>query len=70
MSENVTSRAFMDIDFKDRTVLNIITSNGFVPLMNDSKVNNLLEEIWVGSNTYECDGKLVDFSQITYLIWG
>ena len=33
MEENVVSKAFMDIDFKDRTVLNIITQNEFVPMM-------------------------------------
>jgi hypothetical protein len=30
--ENIT-KTFLDIDFKDRTVLKIITSNGFAPLM-------------------------------------
>lgn len=41
-------RAFMDIDFKDRTVFNIITTNGFAPLMADPKVSVLLEETWMG----------------------
>lgn len=68
MSEDVVPRAFMDIDFRDRTVLNIITNNGFVPLIADSKVNILLEEIWVGKNTYECDGELLDFSHMYYLL--
>ena len=36
--------------------------------MKDAKVNILLEGIWVGKKTYECDGSLDDFSQMTYLL--
>jgi hypothetical protein len=68
MSEDVIERAFMEIDFKNRTVFNIITSNGFASLMFDSKVNDLLEEIWVGNSSYECDGTLSDFSLLTFLL--
>lgn len=62
MTEGVVNKAFLDLDFKNRTVINIITSNGFVPLMLDPKVDILLEEVWDGKNTYECDGKIGDFS--------
>ncbi|CDW71841.1 UNKNOWN [Stylonychia lemnae] len=47
MDEEVIPKVFLDIDFKDRTVLKIITSNGYVPLMQNEKVSVLLEEIWV-----------------------
>lgn len=67
MEDENVSKTFLDIDFKDRTVLKIITSNGFAPLMQNSKVNILLEEIWVGKNTYECDGRITDFSLLTFL---
>jgi len=30
-------------------------------------VNVLLEEIWQGKLTFECDGRFQDFSQLTYL---
>ena len=33
MEPEVIPKVFLDIDFKDRTVLKIITSNGYVPLM-------------------------------------
>lgn len=39
-------KIFLDLDFKDRTVLKIITSNSFGELFKTYKVNILLEEIW------------------------
>jgi hypothetical protein len=67
MEGTVVSKVFLDVDFLDRTVLKIITNNGFAPLMQNPNVNILLEELWVGKNTYECDGTITDFSLITYL---
>jgi hypothetical protein len=40
------SKIFLDQDFKDRTLLKIITDNSFAPLFSSDKVNILLEEIW------------------------
>ena len=67
MEDENVPKTFLDIDFKDRTVLKIITINGFAPLMQNTKVNILLEEIWVGKSTYECDGRITDFSMLTFL---
>ena len=58
---------FMDIDFKNRTVLHLITYNGYAPLMVDNKIAALLDELWVGKLTYECDGKTEDFSMLSFL---
>ena len=58
---------FMDRDFKNRTVLKIIIDNRFWPLLSSEKINILIEEIWVGKKTYECDGKLTDFSLLHYI---
>ena len=68
MDDEVIPKVFLDIDFKDRMVFKIITSNGYVPLMQNEKVSILLEEVWVGKNTYECDGKIIDFSLLTFLL--
>lgn len=68
MDEEVIARVYTEVDFKDRSVLKILTSNGFVPLMMDPKVSILLEEIWTGKSTYECDGKLTDFSSLSYML--
>ena len=33
----------------------------------DAKCNALLDELWVGKSSYECDGRLTDFSMLSYL---
>lgn len=60
-------KIFLDTDFRDRTILKIVTDNGFQPLFISYKVNVLLQEIWEGKNSYECDGQITDFSLINYL---
>lgn len=60
-------KVFLDTDFKDRTLLKIITKNDFGPLFSSYKVNILLQEIWEGKASYECDGQITDFSLINYL---
>lgn len=64
--ENINA-IFMDKDFMDRTVLNLITTFGYVPLLGDEKVTVLLDELWEGKNTYECDGKVSYYSKLTFL---
>lgn len=39
-------KIFLDLDFKDRTLLKIITVNNFSKLFQTYKINILLEEIW------------------------
>jgi len=58
----------MEVDFLDRTALKIITDMGYEPLLRDPKVAALLEELWVGKQTYECDGRTADFSMLTFLL--
>ena len=67
MDGEVIGPIFMDTDFKDRTVLHLITYNGFAQLMSDNKVAALLDELWVGKMSYECDGRNDNFSQLTFL---
>jgi len=57
----------MDTDFKNQTVLHLITYNGFADLMSNNKVAALLDELWVGKLSYECDGRNEHFSKLTYL---
>jgi len=58
---------FMDTDFKDRTVFNLITTFAYEPLMRDDKVGVLLDELWEGKLTFECDGAVSYYSKLTYL---
>lgn len=59
---------FMDIDFKDRTVLNLVTYQGYAPLLANERINDLLEKLWVGKATYKCDGKIEDFSKLSFMV--
>lgn len=67
LDEDHIEKYFMDRDFKNRSVLKIITENNFSPLLSSEKINILIEEIWVGKKTYECDGKITDFSLLSYI---
>jgi len=67
VQDDKVEKMYLDVDFRDRTVLKIITMNDFALLMGDEKVAILLDEIWVGKNTYECDGRVSEFSMLTYL---
>lgn len=52
----------LDTDFKDRTLMKTITVNDFGVLLHNYKVNILLEEIWEGKTSRECDGSISSFS--------
>lgn len=56
--EDKIERIFLDKDFRDFTLLKIITKFGFARLFADYKVNVLLDKIWDGTATSECDGQL------------
>jgi DNA-binding PadR family transcriptional regulator len=58
LNEGHMKKYFLDRDFRNRTVLKIISENKFYPLLSSEKVNRLINELWVGSKTYQCDGRL------------
>lgn len=58
----------MDYDFLDRTVLKLITDYSFEPLLKSDKVLNLLNTLWFGSVSEECDGRVTDFSMLSFLV--
>jgi hypothetical protein len=64
LNDDHLKKYLLDRDYKERTVLRIITDNKFYPLLSCEKVNRLIQEIWVGVKSYECDGKLSDLSQL------
>jgi len=67
MEDEKIEKIFLDTDFKDRTLMKIITTNEFQQLFASHKLNVLLEQIWQGKNTFDCDGHLSDFSQMIYI---
>ena len=60
-------KIFMAKDFLDRTVLNLISMNGYEPLMRDNKVIMLLNKLWVGKPQEKCNGMMVDYSMLSFL---
>ena len=42
-NKELISRTFMDTDFKDRTVLRLITDNKYTNMMSDFKISALLD---------------------------
>lgn len=65
--KNEIHKIFMDVDFHDRTVLNLITSNDLQALLKDEKVFALIDELWVGKATNQCDGRVTDYSLLHYM---
>lgn len=68
MDPKIIENIFMDTDFLDRTVLKLITDYGYEPLLRDDKASALLDELWAGKDSYECDGRNTDYSKIFFLI--
>ena len=62
LEDDVVENFFLDYDFKNRTVIEIIIDNDFLILLSSEKINILIEAMWIGKQTYDCDGKLTDFS--------
>ena len=60
----------MGSDFRGRTVLKIITMNGFESLMDqdDPKAENLMLMIWHGKEATKCDGNIYGYSNLAHLI--
>ncbi len=65
--ERLFEQYFMQTDFKQRSMFNIISMNKFNKLMLDEKISNLLTKIWDGEDVKQCDGKYKDFSIIAHL---
>ena len=58
---------FMDTDFMDRRVLKLIADFEYEPLLRDNKISGLLDRFWIGKSSYDCDGKVTDFSKLAFL---
>ena len=65
-SENI-HKIMLDEDMKSRSVLTAIISNNFQELTQNEKIDTFLHEIWFGSEYYECNGTLQDFSIMCHI---
>jgi len=67
LNEDLVKRVYMDTDFRGQTLLRLIVNLDLEPLVTTQKVEELIEKLWVGKDTYECDGTLKYFSKLGYL---
>jgi len=69
--ERYYEKLIMETDFKGRSVLKIIISNKFEPLMDDEdpKAENLMLKIWHGKESTKCDGTLTGYSSMTHILF-
>ena len=63
----IVERIFLQTDFLNRSLLKLTTYYGFSPLIRDVKVKALLDELWIGKSSNECDGKQSDFSMLDFM---
>jgi hypothetical protein len=58
-----------DTDFSGRSVLYIICECGFQQLMSedDPKAENLISQIWEGSESTKCDGSMIGYSNLMHI---
>jgi len=70
-NENLYAKLILDLDFRSRPVLKIITINNFEKLMDeqDPKAENLMNKIWHGWEAANCDGTMMGYSSLTHVIW-
>lgn len=68
LEEKNIHAVYLDRDFKNRTVLNLISTYRYVPLMLDDKITILLDQLWEGKLTFECDGRTSYYSKLTFLV--
>lgn len=68
--EDFYEELITDTDFRDRSLLKIITDKEFEPLMdeNDPKAENIMMSIYQGKETTRCDGNIKGYSSIYHVI--
>lgn len=60
----------MSKDFKDRSIIKIITQNNFEALMdeNDPKAERVMMMIWQGKEASHCDGDVQGYSSLVHVL--
>ena len=69
VEDSLFFNVFFDTDFKDRTLMRIISENEYDKLFKSERIDLLLHEIWQGEGTNSCNGTIIDFSVLQYLFY-
>lgn len=67
MDTDVVEKIFLDKDYKDRTLLKIVTYYSFNLFLRSQSTTTLLDSVWQGASATECEGRLDDFSTMYFL---
>lgn len=67
LNEDLIRNVYLDTDFRGQTLLRIIVNLELEPLLKSQKVEELIEKLWTGKDTYECDGRTPYFSKLAYI---
>ena len=59
---------FLSRDYKNRSLIKIVTLYQLKSFLKSTKTTILLDTLWQGLYTTECDGRLADFSTMNYLL--
>lgn len=59
-----------DVDFQNRTILKIITSQDFGALMSeeDPKAENIMKQVYIGTEATKCDGMIYGYSNFMHIL--
>jgi hypothetical protein len=70
LDDSLIENVFLERDFKNRTLIKIVTTYSLKSFIKSGKVQVLLDSIWEGLHASDCDGHLDDFSLLTFLAKG
>ena len=53
LKEDQVEKVYTETDFKGRSALRLSTDNGLEPVIKSLKVEELIETLWTGKESYE-----------------
>jgi hypothetical protein len=53
LTEDMVKTVYMDTDFRGQTLLRLVVNHDLEPLLKCQKVEELIEKLWTGKDTYE-----------------
>ena len=67
LREDLIEKVYTELDFKERSILRLATDNGLEPVIKSLKVEELIETLWTGKESFECDGRISWYSKLFYI---
>ena len=67
LKEDQVEKVYTETDFKGRSALRLSTDDGLEPVIKSLKVEELIETLWTGKESYEWDGRTSCYSKLFYI---